>query len=213
MPSHFLCLCWFTLCIDWVNSLCPCDPTWQHKYGLNGSSNGFMPESIEQLPEPMLTSHYWSFVAITWEHSTAMKKLVCFMTLGNIFSKLLPHLTQVNQFTKKYFAPCNTTENCFQECIILSSNAQYVTCIFRMGNYSKLTFWPLGELCSNLKNMIFKLIKNNRLTTHCELLLRWMPQNIVYRQSTFVQVMAWCRQATSLPEPMLTQINVPMWCY
>ena len=44
--------------------------------------------------------------------------------------------------------------------------------------------------------------------------LEWMPKDIIDDKSTFVQVMAWCWQATSepLPEPLLTQIYVIIYC-
>ena len=35
------------------------------------------------------------------------------------------------------------------------------------------------------------------MSTSCETALRWMPQNTFNDQSTLVQVMAWCCQATS----------------
>ena len=51
--------------------------------------------------------------------------------------------------------------------------------------------------------------------------LWWMPHDLTDDKSTLVQVMAWCRQATStiiqynksLPEPKLTQFLVTLWCH
>ena len=40
-------------------------------------------------------------------------------------------------------------------------------------------------------------MQNNSLETHCEIALRWMPHNFTNEKSILVQVMAWCRQATS----------------
>ena len=53
------------------------------------------------------------------------------------------------------------------------------------------------ERCaSNFKSIIFKLIKqNSRMGIVCA--LRWMPQNLTNKGATLIQVMAWCRQATS----------------
>ena len=48
-------------------------------------------------------------------------------------------------------------------------------------------------------------------STSCEIPLRWMSQNTFDDKSTLVQVMAWCRQATShylLPKSLLTQIYI-----
>ena len=55
-----------------------------------------------------------------------------------------------------------------------------------------------GICVCNLYLVIFKLILQNSLATHCEIALKWMPQNLTNKKSTLVQVMVWCRQATSL---------------
>ena len=55
------------------------------------------------------------------------------------------------------------------------------------------------EGCANdFKMLIFQLIiQNVNLVNRCEVSLRCMPQNLTDDKSTLVQVMAWCRQATS----------------
>ena len=56
----------------------------------------------------------------------------------------------------------------------------------------------LRKCSSNLKSRIFKLIiQNSSLGSHCEIALRWMPQNLPNEKSALVQVMAWCHQAAS----------------
>ena len=56
-----------------------------------------------------------------------------------------------------------------------------------------LTHWPLEDL-----KIIFKLIpQDSSLGACCEIALRWLPQNLSNVESTLVQVMTWCRQATS----------------
>ena len=48
---------------------------------------------------------------------------------------------------------------------------------------------PMG--CgSNFESILFKLMQNGSLGTHCEITLRWMPQKLTYEKSTLVQVMA-----------------------
>ena len=54
-----------------------------------------------------------------------------------------------------------------------------------------------GRYGSNLKSIIFKLITNKRLDTHCEIAFKLMPQNLTNENSTLFQQMAWCHQATS----------------
>ena len=55
-----------------------------------------------------------------------------------------------------------------------------------------------GRCGCNLKLVIFKLTSRVYiLNISCEIALRWMPQDLTGDKSTLVQVMAWCRQATS----------------
>ena len=58
-----------------------------------------------------------------------------------------------------------------------------------------------GRSWCNFKLVIFKLMSRVDtfciLSTSCEIALRWMPQDFADDKSTLVQVMAWCRQATS----------------
>ena len=67
----------------------------------------------------------------------------------------------------------------------------------------KLTALPVNSLvpgrCGwNLNLVIFKLTSRvDTLSISGEIALRWMPQDFTDDKSTLVQVMAWCRQATS----------------
>ena len=60
------------------------------------------------------------------------------------------------------------------------------------------THWPLGDLNVILKNVNFNLALLIAIfkSSH-DNVLRWMPQDLTDGYSTLVQVMAWCRQATS----------------
>ena len=53
-----------------------------------------------------------------------------------------------------------------------------------------LTHWPLGDFNS-------LTLVNGGWGISYEIALRWMPQDLTDEKSTLVQVMAWCRQATS----------------
>ena len=61
-----------------------------------------------------------------------------------------------------------------------------------------LTRWPLGDFNQIFNKIIFKLIS---VTEGCEIpseiALRWTSRELNDDKSTLVQVMAWCRQATS----------------
>ena len=55
-----------------------------------------------------------------------------------------------------------------------------------------------GRFQFNFRKVIFKLtLVNGGWGISYEIALRWMPQDFTDDKSTLVQVMAWCRQATS----------------
>ena len=61
-----------------------------------------------------------------------------------------------------------------------------------------LTHWSLGDCNFNFRKVIFKLtVVNGGWGISSEIALRWMPQDPTDGKSTLVQVMAWCRLATS----------------
>ena len=55
-----------------------------------------------------------------------------------------------------------------------------------------------GRFQRNLRKLIFKLILMiGSWGIFCKIALRWMSMDLTHDKSTLVQVMAWCRQATS----------------
>ena len=55
-----------------------------------------------------------------------------------------------------------------------------------------------GKCGNDFTRVFLKLIlQSDILITSCEVGLRWVPQDLTDDQSTLVQVMAWCHQATS----------------
>ena len=55
-----------------------------------------------------------------------------------------------------------------------------------------------GRFQFNFRKVLFKLtLVNGGCGIFYEIALRWMPQDLTNDKSTLVQVMAWCRQATS----------------
>ena len=87
-----------------------------------------------------------------------------------------------------------------------------------------------GRFEWNFRHVLFKLMfVIDGWGILCEIALIWMSLDFTDDQSTLVQVMAWSRQAPShylsqcpitnalgyeaLPEPMLTQISVAIWCH
>ena len=64
--------------------------------------------------------------------------------------------------------------------------------------HNHLTHWPPEKGGRNLKESFFKLILWIDISSiFYEIGLRWVPQEPIDDKSTLVQVMAWCRQATS----------------
>ena len=54
-----------------------------------------------------------------------------------------------------------------------------------------------GRSWCNIRNVIFNLaLLIGVFKSSCENVLRWMPQDLTDDESTLVQVIAWCRQAT-----------------
>ena len=76
-----------------------------------------------------------------------------------------------------------------------------------------------GRFQFNFRYVIFKLtLVNGGWGTSYEIALRWMPKDLTDDKSTLVQVMAWCRQATShylsqcWPRSMLPNgVTKPQW--
>ena len=54
-----------------------------------------------------------------------------------------------------------------------------------------------GRCINNLESVIFKHMLRIKFMSTCKIALRSLPQNLPNEKSTLVQVMAWCRQATS----------------
>ena len=55
-----------------------------------------------------------------------------------------------------------------------------------------------GRFDYNLKLVNFKLLSMKKfLSIFCEIVIRWMPHHLTDHKSTLIQVMTWCRQATS----------------
>ena len=63
--------------------------------------------------------------------------------------------------------------------------------------FDRLTHWPLGNL-NEILDIIFKqILVIDSWGIFCEIVLIWMSLDFTDDQSTLVQVMAWCHQATS----------------
>ena len=61
-----------------------------------------------------------------------------------------------------------------------------------------LTHWPPGKFERNFRHVIFKhILVIDGWGISCEIALIWMSLDFIDDQSTLVQVMDWCRQATS----------------
>ena len=85
--------------------------------------------------------------------------------------------------------------------------------------YDAINSLAPGRFENNFQNVFFKLISwIDTLSNSCKTVLRRMPQNLSDDKSTLVQVMAWCRQATShylnqcCPRPLSPYgVTRPQW--
>ena len=85
--------------------------------------------------------------------------------------------------------------------------------------HHRINWLAPGRLERNLRKVIFKLILViGGWGIFCKIALRWMSMDLTDDKSTSVQVMAWCRQATSRylsqcwPRSMLTYgVTRPQW--
>ena len=76
----------------------------------------------------------------------------------------------------------------------------------------------LGRFERNLRKVLFKLILMiGGWGIFCKIALRWMSMDLTDDESTLIQVMAWCRQATShylsqcWPRSLLPYVIKPQW--
>ena len=64
--------------------------------------------------------------------------------------------------------------------------------------WDRASHWPLGDFKEIFRKVIFQLILVvDGWSISCKMVLKWMPMDLTDSKSTLVQVMAWCRQATS----------------
>ena len=71
--------------------------------------------------------------------------------------------------------------------------------MYDMVNANKnLIHWGLGDFKNKFRKVIFPLVLViDGWSISCKIVLKWMPMDLTDGKSTLVQVMAWCRQATS----------------
>ena len=77
--------------------------------GSIGSGNGLMSDGTKSLPEQMLISHYWCFMAFTWEqsvHNNILLKLLLFKIPLQLFSRKCQG--------KSHRTPLMTYQPCFK---------------------------------------------------------------------------------------------------
>ena len=74
---------------------------------------------------------------------------------------------------------------------------EWPSCISFVVTSFMLIYWPLGNL-KDILDLVFKqILMSDDWKIAFAIVLIWMSLDFTYDQSTLVQVMAWCRQATS----------------
>ena len=126
-----------------------------------------------------------------WRWNQTRKHLLQSILSGYLNSRAMIFLSQYGPVARTsnllrlhffWTSPCisNGVSGCSQVCYRISPRSENN----RKWGIPRWRFPEKGEL-------------NRRLGTHCEITLRWMPQNLPNEESALVQVMAWCCQATS----------------
>ena len=99
----------------------------------------------------------------------------------------------VSKFVKNHWTADST---CVRKSVTPAPVNPVIKSSTKVGN--QLTHWPLGDVKVIFKSMIFThIIQNSNSCTCYEIAPRWMPQDLTEDLSALVQVMSWCRQATS----------------
>ena len=76
-------------------------------------------------------------------------------------------------------------------------NYLHVCVLLWFDTHQILTHWPLGNLNEILEVIFNQILVIDGWGISCEIPLIWMTLDFTDDKSTLVQVMAWCRQATS----------------
>ena len=90
-----------------------------------------------------------------------------------------------------------------KRCPIMAISSDWISYWCHVNDVDSVQFWTFNSLAPgrfkvNFRWVIFKLILvTGGWGISCKIALRWMPLDLTDDKSTLVQVMAWCRQATS----------------
>ena len=181
----------------------------------NGSGNGLLPGGTKPLPEPKLIYHQKYSAAFSSEHDMPMN-LICNMFGNETLSKLLPHVLQANEFGlfgyqafKKYLWIRQHFDGLVQDCSISITNAlEILESCTKPSIYSIRShkiFCPLksqhmkpNKMAAILQTTFWNAFSWRK--NHCILVqisLKSVPRDSTYNEPVLVQLMAWCKQATS----------------
>ena len=98
-------------------------------------------------------------------------------------------------YSDPVMCPCDTSQLEAVWCQPIGGRVSYPTDMHVFFAVLCLTHWPLGDLNVILK-MEFSILFYWLVSSH-DNALQWMPHDLTDDKSTWVQVMAWCCQATS----------------
>ena len=95
-----------------------------------------------------------------------------------------------------YATPTNTNGCDYVQQMTVFFHLWYIPSIERIMHW--VSSLAPGRYGSNFKSVIFKyMLQIKFMSASCGIAPRWMPQNIFDDESTLVQEMVWCCQATS----------------
>ena len=159
------------------------------------TGNSLLPDSTKPLPEPRLTSHLWGSVAFA--QSKFLQGVAKLLILHDEFEDYIFKIIDISprcQWVKAL--PWLGAIVICQRLFIIVSGDGYLFPGF-------LIYWLLNSLAPgkfkwNFRHVIFKqILVIDGWGISCEIAQLWMSLDFTDDQSTLVQVMAWCHQATS----------------
>ena len=138
---------------------------------------------------------------------------------SGIFHTLKFHLHALSPYLWLNLWPYPPRDNEFSSFTAMGSTMSHATGYQTISRFPCINSLAPGRFQFNFRKVIFMLtLLNGGWGVSYEIALRWKPKDLTDDKSTLVQVMAWCRQATShylrqcWPRSMSPNgVNRPQW--
>ena len=144
------------------------------------------------MSRPGISYFYWSTLSICkWIISSAIHTLHLFTEWSDGAKNPLELVFNAHiDFKSAWFPAC-------PEYLSPQISGSSVSCL-DMEKLIKVWVWYFGRFQRNFRKVILQLtLVIGGWSISCKIVLKWMPIDVTNGTSTLVEVMAWCRQATS----------------